>query len=78
MPVKDVDGGLIWKGYNPRLFDDKLPKEQYVSRPFYFGGSQVPVSLGSVQGGTIASATQGMLKKPMMRGIKKLPSMRKF
>lgn len=80
MPVRDTDGGLVWNNYTPRLFNDRLPKEQYVSKPFYFGGSQVPVDLGlpkmSSQGGAIAGA--GMLQKPITRGIKKLPSMRKF
>lgn len=82
MPVRDPDSGLVWNGYSPRMFNDRLPKEQYVSRPFYFGGSQVPVDLGvpkmSAQGGAIAAATQGMLKKPITRGIQKLPSIRKF
>ena len=81
MPVKDVDGGLVWQNYNPRMFNDRLPKEQYASKPFYFGGSEVPVALNapqmSSQGGSIAAPTQGMLKKPIMRGIMKLPGMRK-
>ena len=46
MPVKDVDGGIIWRGYNPRILSERLPKEQYVSKPFYFGGSNVPTDLG--------------------------------
>ena len=80
MPVKDTDGGLVWNNYSPRLFNDRLPKEQYVSKPFYFGGSQVPVDLGapqlSSQGGALAGA--GMPKQTITRGIKKLPSIRKF
>lgn len=43
MPVKDVDGGLVWNNYNYHIATGKLPKDQYASLPFYFGGSQVPV-----------------------------------
>ena len=73
MPVKDVDGGLIWQGYAPRLFTGKLPQEQYVSKPFYFGGSQVPSELGLPK-----SAYSGTgMKSYALRGVKKLPSIRK-
>jgi len=41
MPVKDVDGGLVWRGYSPRTITDRLPAEEYVSVPFRFGGSNV-------------------------------------
>ena len=32
MPIKDIDGALIWQGYSPRLFTGKLPAEQYVEK----------------------------------------------
>lgn len=59
MPVYDVDGGLVWRGYDPRLFSKPLPKEQYISKPFYFGGSQVPVFYSkSMQGTGMMASTQ--------------------
>ena len=48
MPIKDIDGGLNFQGFNPRILTDRLPKEQYVSKPFYFGGSQVSESLNKM------------------------------
>lgn len=75
MPIKDIDGGLVWQGYNPRLFNDKLPQEQYVSKPFYFGQSQVPTSLGlskSQYSGTGITKCSCRLKK-----LRKLPNIRK-
>lgn len=41
MPVKDVDGGLVFQGFSPRTLTDRLPKETYTSVPFRFGGSNV-------------------------------------
>jgi hypothetical protein len=41
MPVKDVDGGLVWKGFDPRVLTGRLPKDTYVSKPFLFGGSNI-------------------------------------
>ena len=75
MPVKDVDYGLIWQGYNPRLFTGRLPQEQYVSRPFYFGGSQVPTDLGMPPSSYSGSGMMSTNAK--LRSVKKLPSMRK-
>lgn len=81
MPIKDVDGGLNWQGYDPRLFGDKLPQDQYATNRFYFGGSQVPTDLNApkmssnMTGQGIASATHGAFR-PMLRSIKKLPNMR--
>lgn len=75
MPVKDIDGGLPWNGYNPRLFSGKLPDEQYVSKPFYFGGSQVPSELGlskSEYSGTGVTKCSCRLRK-----LRKLPNIRK-
>lgn len=47
MPIADPDGGMIWQGYNPRILSDKMPKDTQISpQPFYFGGSQVPTTLG--------------------------------
>jgi hypothetical protein len=42
MSIVDLDGGLVFQGYNPRILTDRLPREQ---PPFYFGGSQVPTSI---------------------------------
>ena len=75
MPVKDVDGGLVWQGYDPRLFTGRLPQDQYVSKPFYFGGSQVPTDLGMSPQSYSGSGM--MSRHPKLRGVKKLPSMRK-
>jgi len=43
MPIKDIDGGLVWRGYYPAVIKGAkaLPKDTYVSEPFYFGGSNV-------------------------------------
>jgi hypothetical protein len=41
MPVKDVDGGLVFQGFSPRTLTDRLPRETYTSVPFRFGGSNV-------------------------------------
>ena len=41
MPIKDIDGGLVFQGYNPSVLNHTTPKDQYVSKPFYFGGSNV-------------------------------------
>lgn len=43
MPIKDIDGGLVWNGYYPAVIKGAkaLPKDTYVSEPFYFGGSNV-------------------------------------
>lgn len=75
MPVKDVDGGLNWRGYDPRLFTGRLPHDQYVSKPFYFGGSQVPTNLGMPPSSYSGSGM--MSKKPILSKVKKLPLMRK-
>ncbi len=47
MPVKDVDGGLVWAGYFPAVIKSAkaLPKDTYSSVPFGFGGSQVKTAL---------------------------------
>lgn len=75
MPVKDVDGGLVWQGYDPRLFTGRLPQDQYVSKPFYFGGSQVPTDLGMPPSSYSGSGM--MSKKHILSKVKKLPSVRK-
>jgi hypothetical protein len=78
MPVKDVDGGLVWNNYNPKMFGDKSPAEQYVSKPFYFGGSQVPMGLSNPQlSSNDTSLTPQSRSKISMRKVMKLPSMRK-
>lgn len=75
MPVKDVDGGLVWQNYNPRMFGDRLPVDKYVEKPFYFGGSNIPTELGMSKSqysgsGMTCSACR-------LRSVKKLPSIRK-
>lgn len=41
MPVKDVDGGLVFGGFSPRTITGRLPRETDCSVPFEFGGSNV-------------------------------------
>jgi hypothetical protein len=41
MPVKDVDGGLVFGGFSPRTLTGRLPKNTETSVPFEFGGSNV-------------------------------------
>lgn len=48
MPIKDVDGGLVWRGFSPRTITDRLPVEEYVTVPFRFGGSNVRTYLPPV------------------------------
>jgi hypothetical protein len=38
MPVPDVDGGMQWRGYNPRMQYGNLPTNKDIH---YFGGSNV-------------------------------------
>jgi len=38
---KDVDGGLVWRGFSPRTDTGRLPVDRTVSNPFRFGGSNV-------------------------------------
>ena len=42
MPVADIDGGLTFQGYNPKILTGRLPKQE---KPFYFGGNNVPFDL---------------------------------
>jgi hypothetical protein len=75
MPVKDIDGGLVWQNYNPRMFGDRLPADKYVSLPFYFGGSNIPTDLGlskSQYSGSGMTCSACRLKS-----VKKLPIIRK-
>jgi hypothetical protein len=80
MPFPDIDGGLTFQGYNPRILTDRLPKEQSVSRPFYLGGSQVPVGLNAPQlsssGRGFATMTHGAFRPHVKRAIK-VPGIRK-
>ena len=53
MPVPDVDSGMTWQGFSPRVITDRLPKETYQSVPFRFGGSNVRFYTSPVtRGGT--------------------------
>jgi hypothetical protein len=75
MPVKDVDGGMVWQGYNPATFGYKQPHE----KPFYFGGSQVPLEVG-MKGSGMAAPIPSVVAQPkrsVLRQVKKLPMMRK-
>lgn len=38
---KDIDGGLVWRGFSPRTDTGRLPVDRTVSKPFLFGGSNV-------------------------------------
>lgn len=38
---KDIDGGLVWRGFSPRTDTGRLPVDKTVSKPFLFGGSNV-------------------------------------
>lgn len=72
MPLKDVDGGLNFQFYNPHMFTGRLPREQSVSKPFYFGGSQVPTELG------LSPSSSGKVSRDIKtKSVKKLPFMRK-
>ncbi len=72
MPVKDVDGGMVWQGYNPATFGYKQPHE----RPFYFGGSQVPLEVG-MKGSGMSAPIPVRPRRDILRQVKKLPMMRK-
>jgi hypothetical protein len=74
MPTFDVDGGLNYQNYNPKILSGRQQREQYVSKPFYFGGSQVPNDLNMSQ----ASSGSGMMsRKHILRKLFKLPNIRK-
>lgn len=73
MPIKDVDGGIIWQGYNPHILSGQMPKEQYISKPFYFGGSNIPTDLGL----TKSSYSGSGIKNIRTQVVKKLPLLRK-
>lgn len=70
MPVFDVDGGLVWQGFNPHIFGTKISSQE---KPFYFGGSQVPTLVPKMSGGNIVTQQY----RPVMSKVKKLPGMRK-
>jgi hypothetical protein len=38
---KDVDGGLVYQGFSPKTQTGRLPVDKYVSKPFFFGGSNI-------------------------------------
>lgn len=41
MPVADIDYGLRWQGFSPRVETGRLPRDKYATLPFLFGGSNV-------------------------------------
>jgi hypothetical protein len=43
MPIKDIDGGLVWTGYYPAVIKGAkaLPKDTYATEPFNFGGANI-------------------------------------
>lgn len=72
MPTFDVDGYMIWQNYNPRIISGRLPQES--TKPFYFGGSQVPsaLSLSPMEySGTGIMNTAHSIKTKV---VKKLPN----
>lgn len=73
MPVADPDGGLIFQGYDVGVLKGAkaLPMDQTATKPFYFGGSEVPVDLG------IAKPIGGTKQFHMLQKVHKLPSVRK-
>lgn len=78
MPVKDPDGGLIFQGFDPRVITGKLPVDQYVSKPFYFGGSEVPTDLGISGSGMTKKPIGATTTKPVITSrVHTLPSIRK-
>lgn len=74
MPIRDVDGGLNFQGFNPRIITGKVAKDQSVSKPFYQGGSEVPeyTNLGLSSNNT----TKNLTKNISTRVIKKLAGKR--
>lgn len=71
MPSFDVDYGLNFQGYNPRILTGRLPASS--PKQFYFGGSEVPSSLELPK-----SSYSGIgIKNCKMRVVKKLPLIRK-
>lgn len=68
----DVDAGLVWQGYNPSILTERTPRE---SKPFYFGGSQVPTA--NYLGPMNSLPQPPRVSKKRTSVIKKLPSLRK-
>lgn len=73
MPVLDVDGGLNFQGYNPRILTGRLPASS--PKKFYFGGSEVPSSLELPK--SSYSGAGMTCRNCKMRVVKKLPLIRK-
>ena len=74
MPI-DVDFGMVWQGYNPRILTGRLAPEQ---PEFYFGGSQVP--LRGMEGSQLDRLSVPIPVRPrrdILRSVKKLPMIRK-
>ena len=76
MPVRDVDSGMIWQGYNPSIITHQQAPEPY---KFYFGGSQVPTADLGIEVGRIGMRKPVVprVRKTMTGVIRKLPSVRK-
>lgn len=74
MPIKDVDGGLVWQGYNPSVITERTPAQE---KPFYFGGSQTPTSnyLGPMN--SLPQPSIPTVARKRTSVVKKLPSLRK-
>lgn len=74
MPVADPDGGLNFQGYDIGTLKGAkaLPKDQTATKPFYFGGSEVPVDLGMT-----AQKIQSVKQPLVLQKVYKLPSVRK-
>lgn len=43
MPTPDIDYGMKWQGFNPAVLKGvkAIPKDTYVSKPFFFGGANI-------------------------------------
>jgi hypothetical protein len=72
MPVFDPDGYMIWQHYNPRIITGRLPPKS--DKPFYFGGSQVPSSLGLNPMEYSGTGLLDSVNKIKTRVVKKLPN----
>ena len=73
MPVPDVDGGLNFQGFSPRILTGKLPDDQSAKKPFY-GASEVPYELAVNKQTLPTTLTKFNITSKV---VHKLPSVRK-
>lgn len=67
MPVPDPDGGINFQGYNPKILTGRSEPPY---KPFYFGGSQVPMYLNKINN---SNQNPTLRQDPTKKVIKKLP-----